>query len=166
MTSRPQRTEVLKLPQRVLGPIADAGQGGAKARGSPAHGSILGRLSKNFKKDVSHAYKSKKTPFGTTQQSTRQAPSSSTQTQLEFELSLNSIITNNHDRISINFIFKPLKSAVQRRKHLAEARLRKRYRLGAGSLYKCRLALGLGRDHRDNRDNRDGLRVSVIPFWR
>ena len=86
-----------------------------------------------------------------------------------------------------------LKSAVQRRKHLAEARLRERYRLGAGSLYKCRLALGLGRDHRDhrdnwdnrdhrdnwdnrdhrdhrnnwdNRDNRDGLRVSVIPFWR
>ena len=73
--------------QRVLGPIADAGQGGAKARGSPAHGSILGRLSKNCKKDVSHAYKSKKTPFGTTRQSTRQAPSSSTQTQVEFKLS-------------------------------------------------------------------------------
>ena len=51
-------------------------------------------------------------------------------------------------------------------KFLESPRLRERYRLGAGSLYKCRLALGLGRDHRDNRDNRDGLRVSVIPFWR
>ena len=30
MTSRPQRTEVLKLLQRVLGPIADAGQGGRR----------------------------------------------------------------------------------------------------------------------------------------
>ena len=73
--------------QRVLGPIADAGQGGAKAQSSPAHGSSLGRLSKNCKKYVSHTYKSKKTPFGTTQQSTRQAPSSSTQTQVEFKLS-------------------------------------------------------------------------------
>ena len=72
--------------QRVLGPIADAGQGGAKAQSSPAHGSSLGRLSKNCKKYVSHTYKSKKTPFGTTQQSTRQAPSSSTQTQVEFKL--------------------------------------------------------------------------------
>ena len=68
-------------------PHCRRGTGGAKARGSPAHGSILGRLSKNCKKDVSHAYKSKKTPFGTTQQSTRQAPSSSTQTQVEFKLS-------------------------------------------------------------------------------
>ena len=72
-------------------PHCRRGTGGAKARGSPAHGSILGRLSKNCKKDVSHAYKSKKTPFGTTQQSTRQVPSSSTQTQVEFKLSSSSI---------------------------------------------------------------------------
>ena len=35
MTSRPQRTEVLKLPQRVLGPIADAGQGGGEGTRLP-----------------------------------------------------------------------------------------------------------------------------------
>ena len=40
-----------------------------------------------LQKNVSHAYKSKETPFDTTQQSTRQAPSSSTQTQVEFKLS-------------------------------------------------------------------------------
>ena len=88
--------------QRVLGPIADAGQGGAKAQSSPAHGSSLGRLSKNCKKYVSHTYKSKKTPFGTTQQSTRQAPSSSTQTQVEFKLSsswtqVELKLSSNHD---------------------------------------------------------------------